>query len=190
MIDISSINLDELEYEAKFENGVLVYYVNGLRIDKYDLIVAAALANNTEYAEEILEVTDRLFGRYTDDANYNVLRQVVFENVMFEEMLKDEIYYQNIFKSHIKEILGEKYTLVSIKSDGRNIPDAWVSNDIENMPVEMKVGSFNKRALQQLQRYLEKYSCNKGIAIGKEPSIEIPSNIQFINISEVKKFDY
>ena len=189
MIDISNINLDELEYETKFERGVLVYYVNGLRIDKYDLIVAAAMAHNTEYAEEILEVADRLFGRYTDDINYNVLRQTVYENIIYEEIFKDELYYQSVFKSHVKEILGEEYNIVDIKSDGRNIPDAWVSNGTENIPVEMKIGTFNKKALSQLQRYLNKYKCNKGIAIGKEPSVEIPNNIQFIDISEVKKFD-
>lgn len=189
MIDISNVNLDEIEYETKFEHGVLVYYVNGLRIDKYDLIVAAAMAKSTQYAEDILEVVDRLFGRYTDDFNYNVLRQTVYENIMFEKSLKDELYYQSVFKSHVKEILGEEYNIIDIKSDGRNIPDAWVSNGIENIPVEMKIGTFDKKALSQLQRYLNKYNCEKGIAIGKEPSIEIPNNIQFVNISEVKKFD-
>ena len=93
------------------------------------------MAHNTEYAEEILEVADRLFGRYTDDINYNVLRQTVYENIIYEEIFKDELYYQSVFKSHVKEILGEEYSIVDIKSDGRNIPDAWVSNGTENIPV-------------------------------------------------------
>ena len=166
-----------------------MYYVNGLRIDKYDLIVAAAMADNIKYAEEILEVADRLFGRFTDDINYNVLRQTVCENIIYKEIFKDELYYQSIFKSHVKEILGEEYNIVDIKSDGRNIPDAWVSDGIENIPVEMKIGTFNKKALIQLQRYLNKYKCNKGIAIGRELSVEMPNNIQFVDISEVKKFN-
>lgn len=189
MIDISNINLDEIEYETKFERGILVYYVNGLRIDKYDFIVAAAMANNTDYAQEILKVADRLFGRYTDDMNYNILRQTVYENIIYKDIFKDELYYQSIFKSHVKEILGEEYSVVDIKSDGRNIPDAWVSDGIANIPVEMKKGTFNKKALLQLQRYLNKYKCNKGIAIGRDSSVEIPDNIQFVDISEVKKFD-
>ena len=50
MIDISNVNLDEIEYETKFERGVLVYYVNGLRIDKYDLIVAAAMSEEKTHS--------------------------------------------------------------------------------------------------------------------------------------------
>lgn len=179
MIDISNINLDELEYETKFENGILVYYVNGLRIDKYDLLVAAALTDNTEYAEDILEVTDRLFGRYTDDFNYDILREVVYENIILKEMRKDELYYQEIFKSNVKEILGDSYHLIDIKSDSRNFPDAWITDGFRNIPIEMKVGTFNKKALIQLQRYLEKYNCDKGIAIGKELSVELPSATVF-----------
>ena len=90
------------------------------------------------------------------------------------------------FKKVVK--FGEEYSIVDIKSDGRNIPDAWVSDGIENIPVEMKIGAFNKKALSQLQRYLNKYKCHKGIAIGEEPSVKY-NNIQFIDISEVKKFD-
>lgn len=189
MIDISHVNLDEVEYETKFERGALVYYVNGLRIDKYDLLVAATMAHSTQYTKEILEVTDRLFGRYTDDINYNVLRQTVYENIMYKEIFKDELYYQSVFKSHVKQILGEEYSIVDIKSDGENIPDAWVTDGSKTIPVEMKVGAFNKKALLQIQRYLEKYNCNQGIAIGNELSVVLPNNIQFINISKVKKFD-
>ena len=104
-----------------------------------------------------------------------------------------EIYYLRYLHDESNhdaymEIFNVK-DIVDIKSDGRNIPDAWVSNGTENIPVEMKKGTFNKKALSQLQRYLSKYKCNKGIAIGRDLSVEIPDNIQFIDISEVKKFD-
>lgn len=189
MIDISNIDIENLQYETKVENGVLYYYINGLKIDKYDLLAAATNELSLEKALEIIDVADHLFGMSQNDYTYFSLRNCVYENIMWDKSLRTELYYQGVFKKHIKEILGNGYELIKKTSDNRNIPDAWVTHNGEIIPVEMKIGSFDGKALKQLFRYMNKYDTKKGIAIGNELVVEIPNNIQFISIDTVKYFD-
>ena len=189
MINISNIDIENLQYETKVENGVLYYYVNSIKIDKYDLLAAASNESSLERALEIIEVADHLFGVSPTDYTYFSLRNCVYENIMWEKSSRTELYYQDVFKKHIKEILGNNYELVKKTSDNRNIPDAWVSCNNEIIPVEMKIGNFDGKALKQLLRYMNKYDTKNGIAIGRQLAIEIPSNIQFIPIDVVKSFD-
>ena len=189
MIDISDIDIENLQYETKIENGILYYYINGIKIDKFDLLAAATNELSLERAIEIINVADHLFGVSPTDYTYFSLRNCVYENIMWEKSSKTELYYQCVFKSHIKEILGNEYELINKTSDNKNIPDAWVSCNNKVIPVEMKVGDFDSKALKQLLRYMDKYNSNNGIAIGKNLTTETPNNIQFISIDIVKSFD-
>lgn len=189
MIDISNINLENLQYETKMENGTLYYYINGIKIDKYDLLAAATNELSLERSLEIIDVADHLFGISPIDYTYFSLRNCVYENIMWEKSSRTELYYQGVFKKHVKEILGNDYELIKKTSDNKNIPDAWVNYNGEMIPVEMKIGDFDDKALRQLFRYIDKYDAKKGIAIGGKLLVEIPENIQFISLSVVKSFD-
>ena len=188
MIDISNIDIDNLKYEIKIENNILYYYINDIKIDKYDLLAAASNESSIERALEIIEVADYLYGEI-NDYTYSSLRNCVYENIMWERVSKTELYYQSIFKNHIKDILGDDYNLVEKTSDNKNIPDAWVSFNNEIVPVEMKICNFDSKALKQLQRYISKYNVKYGIAIGNKLTVDLPTNIHFIPLSIIKNFD-
>lgn len=52
----------------------------------------------------------------------------------------------------------------------------------DGYPIEVKVGNFNKAALIQLERYIDKLNASHGIACGKKLSVPLPTNISFIQI--------
>lgn len=189
MIDISSIDLKSLQHEIKITSDGLYHYVNGVKIDKYDLLAAASNELSVEGALEIIEIADYLYGTSNEDYTYFSLRNCVYENIMWEKSSRTELYYQSVFKSHIKEILGDDYELIKKTSDNKNIPDAWVCYNNKMIPVEMKIGNFDDKALKQLFRYMNKYNANDGIAIGDKLTVELPNNIRFIPISIVKNLD-
>lgn len=53
------------------------------------------------------------------------------------------------------------------------------------IPVEFKLREFNNSALTQLNRYINFYNCEYGIAIGSELTIELLNNIWFISLSDI-----
>ena len=56
----------------------------------------------------------------------------------------------------------------------------------EDVPVEMKLGTFNKKALTQLQRYISHYGSLSGIAVGESLKVVLPDNITFISIDRLE----
>lgn len=63
-------------------------------------------------------------------------------------------------------------------------PDAWVLLEGKEVPVEMKLGDFNYKALKQLRRYIDAYNCDKGIAVANDLTIDLPENIMFFHKDE------
>ena len=84
------------------------------------------------------------------------------------------------FKEKYKSKLGNNYQIVKRVTDGKNIPDFWVFNGTDAVPVECKLHSFDKNALKQLQRYMTVYNCQTGIAVGSSLTVELPETIIFI----------
>ena len=101
MIDISDIDIENLQYETKIENGILYYYINGIKIDKFDLLAAATNELSLERAIEIINVADHLFGVSPTDYTYFSLRNCVYENIMWEKSSKTELYYQSSYTHKI-----------------------------------------------------------------------------------------
>lgn len=84
------------------------------------------------------------------------------------------------FRDNYKTILGDAFTIVRKKNDPKHIPDFWVQNNTEEIPVECKLYEFTSQGLRQLQRYMNYYNAEHGIAVGSECRCELPSNITFI----------
>ena len=166
--------------------------VDKLPFRRYDLLgFACKLIDNNKLdeAESLLKMTQGMYENKIGSETFNRICDALYDLVLYEEMQKDEIYYQNVFKSHCKEILGNGYNLYDMKILKPKRPDAWVEYNGIIIPVEMKIGKFNKTALGQLQGYMELYKCDYGIAIGLKSSVCFPSNIKFVDLSEVKKYD-
>lgn len=113
----------------------------------------------------------------------------------FLDSLPDEMAIHEWFKKNFKKHLGEGYKIVKLKNDPKHIPDFWLEKEKINIPVEIKKGDFNLKHLNQLQRYMNVYGCENGIAVGKSLACVLPPNIKFVTydseeiVNELKKGD-
>lgn len=98
----------------------------------------------------------------------------------------NEEYYNDLFNRIVEKILPG-VTLIEKKNHPKHIPDAWLSIDNEDVPVEIKKGSFNDSALKQLLRYITVYGCNKGVAVGEKLTVELPENIMWISTATLEE---
>ena len=188
-------SITEKNYELKHEVIPVMeemFTINGLPFRKYDLLsIVCKLIdeNKLEDAENLLKMTEGLYANKSGSTSFNRIAEALHDLILYEDIKKDEIYYQGVFKSHCKEILGEGYEIYNKKDLLSKRPDAWISYKDKIMPVEMKMGIFNHSALKQLQDYMNMYGCSYGIAIGSKTTVEIPDNITFIKMEEVKRYD-
>lgn len=166
--------------------------IDGLPFRKYDLLgIACKLIdnNNLDEAENLLKMVEGMYSNKFDSETFNRICSSLYDLIIYEENKKDELYYQEIFKAHCKEILGDDYNIYDMKKLQPKRPDAWVKYNEIIMPVEMKMGNFNYSALKQLQEYMKLYKCLYGIAIGSKTTIDLPDNIKFVEIERVKQYD-
>ena len=195
-IEIEAFVNSIMEKKYDFKHEVIpvmeeMFIINGLPFRRYDLLsIVCRLIdeNKLNDAENLLRMTEGLYGNKMD-TSFNRISEALYDLILYEDMKKDEIYYQEIFKKHCKEILGEGYELYDKKDLLSRRPDAWVSYEGKIIPVEMKKGIFNCSALKQLQDYMTMYDCSYGIAIGHKTTVEITDNITFIKMEDVKRYD-
>jgi len=102
----------------------------------------------------------------------------------FSDSLPNERDIHKWFKNNFKKHLGDSYKIVKLKNDPKHIPDFWLEKESVNIPVEIKLGDFNLRHLDQLQRYMNVYGCQNGIAVGKSLACVLPSNVKFVTYEE------
>ena len=132
-------------------------------------------------------------------SEFNDLRTVIFsldvtgkeplwktmEFLMFPVRLEKLLSERDCEKLVLKEYQRVKGERIFNKwrrvSGGSNhIPDGWVIRNDEYWPVEIKRETFDKRALAQLNRYIEEFSAPGGIAIADTLTVDLPPNIEFI----------
>ncbi|MGI2329697.1 hypothetical protein [Planococcus sp. YIM B11945] len=92
------------------------------------------------------------------------------------------------FSKNYKHLLPESYELTYRSNDPKHIPDFWLKKSETFIPVEIKLKAFTASSLKQLQRYMDFYKCDEGIAVGEKVTCDLPENILFIsfNNSEVE----
>lgn len=168
--------IDENGNEYEFTDEGLNYA--GQYLSKYQILAGALLLDDYEYAKTMLDTAENFRG---EDMCFDELFFAVewtFIDKFDRGTGPSELKIQAIFKEKFKDIIVDK------KHDGKNIPDAWVMEDGVLKPVEVKRDKFNSKALKQLKRYMNVYGCEQGIAVGKECTVTLPSNIRFIAVSE------
>lgn len=170
-----------------FEDKPAYLIINGSKIDRFRLLAMADKANNEKTAWEFMKIASKLF-HPQDDETFNTLYGCVALNIAFS-FAKDEYYIHSIFKKNIKKLLGNDAEIVRVKNNPKHIPDAWVKQNNEMIPVEMKFNEFGLKALNQLTRYMDFYKTNKGIAVGLKLAVILPANITFIPIKQIEKIE-
>lgn len=163
-------------------DGQTEYLVNGTIIDRFKLLALAVEAETKEEAWEILHIASKLF-HPLDDPYFNSLYGASAMEVTRSHR-KNEFTYQDMFKKNYSKI--GKGKVVNLKTDGHNIPDAWVRRGDCILPVEVKLKGFDDKALKQLERYMKVYKCEKGIAVGRTLNVKLPQNIEFVFLSELE----
>lgn len=163
-------------------NGKKEILINGNILDRFGLLALAHDDENEENAWRLMGFTSKLFHPLDDWVFNDIYGCVAFD--IARKFDKNEFYYQQLFSDEFPKI--RKGKLVDVKSDGKNIPDRWVDVGGELIPVEVKYGTFDAKALKQLLRYIKAYSCNRGIAVAQNVTVELPRNIEFISIDELK----
>lgn len=143
--------------------------------DKYQII---------EITKGILEIARNL-ARFS--SNNTKCFYMMYVDVL-HDLVKDqrEHKYQQLFKQNGPTICGGKISYHP-HQNCHHIPDAWIEKDEEYIPVEVKLGDFNKSALEQLRRYMKTYKCEHGIAVGRKCTVSLDDNIQFISLKTLEK---
>ena len=166
-------------------NDRVKYYLDGKYVDKYMLLAAAYIGDNEDESWEILNAARRVFYPQKDYI-FNALYTAVAFGVA-QKFQRNEFYYHNLFIQNFSKIRNGK--VVSYLNDNKNIPDVWVEYKNNETPVEIKLHNFNKKALNQLLRYMDCYKAPNGIAVGEKLTVDLPSNVEFISLEELENAD-
>lgn len=124
----------------------------------------------------------KLFKQHRAYFLYQLSLEMITHNLIESQRIMELDVYK-WFDNHYKDVLGDEYSLITVKNDPKNIPDRWLSYKGEHIPVECKRGSFDSKALAQLERYMDFYMSRQGVAVGKDCTCDLPKNITFIRHS-------
>lgn len=114
---------------------------------------------------------------------YDLLRTAVV-HLIIDAFQKDEFYYHGLFNKYAHLVIPG-CEVVERTSDGKNIPDSWIFLDGKYMPVEVKLHKFDKKAKNQLERYMRVYNTLMGVAVARELTVSLPDNIVFVGLEEL-----
>lgn len=173
---IGNVIKDGMSVTITREHGYLECYLDGEKLDRFEMLSASLNCDDKKTAFEILNFASILFHPRGDYVFNTLYGAVAFE--IARKFEKDELYFQRLFKEKCSSLgLGE---IVPHKDNQKHIPDAWINRNGELIPVEVKVSDFNKKALKQLNRYMDVYNTRHGIAVARSLAVELPDNIEFI----------
>lgn len=187
MNNLTIFRFENQQVRTVLQNGMVKhFYFNGQKMDRFDLLAAAVtLANRDEKAAwEIMNLASKLF-HVQDDVTFNTLYRAAALEIT-RSTTKNEGDIHALFNKHVVKLLGEKAEIIKKHHHQKHQPDSWVRINGEDVPVEMKLGVFDKKALAQLQRYMRHYGSLNGIAVGRSLKATLPDNITFISIDRLE----
>ena len=186
---LSGDNIPKIRFE-KNDLSENICFLNGLMVTKFELLALALKLEGKSYeiAFKLVSLSLNLYENDSDET-FLLISEAVKCYICYENIRKDELFYQEVFKKNCKKILGAEYEYYDRKDLFLKRPDGWVKRNQDIIPVEMKLGNFDQSALKQLNGYMKLYKSDYGIAIGKEQTVELPCNIKFLNIDEIKKYE-
>lgn len=169
------------------EKGYPKYLMlDNAKMDKFELLaLAVKVAQKDErQAWGLMQLASQLFHPQNDwvfDTLYDSVAMDITRKKMYES---SEYWLHGYFKKNVKSILGDHVDLVDGPKHQNHQPDAWIKIKGELIPVEIKRGNFNQKALNQLMRYIKAFEAKRGIAIARELTTELPANIIFVSCAD------
>lgn len=162
------------------------FYINNKEVDRFELLECALFTDSQREAFAIMSLASLIFGSLGDTA-FNSLYNATYAELIRNHS-ENEFCYHKLFKEHISELINGA-EITNVKTINKNYPDAWVRLGGLNIPVEIKKNRFDASALKQLTRYINTYGSSYGIAVASSLNVELPSNITFISVSEMKALE-
>lgn len=161
--------------------------VQGVAFDRFGLLSAAVRAGrkNSKAAWEIMHVASCLFHPQNDPVFNNLYAAAALHITWTGNVTEASLYPK--FNEAIVALSEGKAVPIKVAMDQGHRPDSWVRMHGENIPVEIKLGSFDHKACRQLRRYMAFYGSSKGIAVGAQLTTCLPDSITFISIDEMEK---
>lgn len=108
----------------------------------------------------------------------------LFSHMMLAEVAIEpkynESFYVEMFNKWCHKTMDD-CEVVDGHRNIHNIPDSWVRINGVEIPVEVKLGKFNKSAMMQLNRYMREFNCKYGVAVGRCATVDIPENVFFVS---------
>jgi hypothetical protein len=160
----------------------------------------ANLANFVRVAERLNEIVEESYNdslkarRLIEEVNKMdtpaellYLKDAVLTHLFWAKSTtcKTEMKIRNAFYENLSEYLpGAK--VFDMKSDGKNIPDGFITIENEIYAVEVKRDKFDWSALVQLKRYMKIYNC-PGIAVAPKLCCDLPKSVTFVEVTHKPK---
>lgn len=191
---VSAWNRRSLTIDSQPESSILTAEVGYIPLDKQFQIIGmgayllASITDNTDHNGNIKKI-HHVMRNFTGVRGHIMdLLEVDFtlQEAMFRSIFREnEFTIQTMFNSYAGRVIpGAK--VVKRKNEHHNMPDSWIEIDGEEIPVEVKYGNFNERAMDQLNRYVRAYSCKRGVAVGRALKTELPEGYIFVSIDELR----
>lgn len=186
----SAWNRRSLTIDSPPESSILTAEVGYIPLDKQFQIIGmvsyllASITDNMDRNGNIKKIHQVM-------RNFSYVRGHIMDLLEADFTLQEAMFRENeftiqaLFNSYADCVIpGAK--VVKKKNDRHNVPDSWIELDGEEIPVEVKYGNFNKRAMDQLNRYVNAYSCKRGVAVGRALTTEFPEGYIFVSIEELE----
>ena len=168
-------NFGDLDIETQFQ---------ALGEGAYLLALAIAEEDNN-VSEKFFNLAANLFrSPIKCDYFWELYHAARIEKAYRSQIKMGEFVLQTKFKECAKKII-DGAEIVSGPSTVKNRPDAWVKIFGDMIPVEVKRGEFNKKALDQLNRYVSAFGSKYGVAVGEKLTCKLPENYIFVSKDEI-----
>ncbi len=174
-----------LNIKIEYKNGkpeTLV--IDDVRFNRFDLLAFATRTDDKKLAWAILKTASQLF-HWQDDQTFNALYGSVAMEVT-RDFQNNEFRIHQRFNEQVTRLFGNNAKVITKINYIHHQPDSWICINNEEIPVEMKLKKFDKRALSQLLRYMKHYNSSKGIAVGSKLDVDLPENITFISTDQLR----
>jgi hypothetical protein len=175
---------DQIKVSIEYKDNMAI----GITVDNrfytpYEMLAIASKASvdDSEFAEELMHILSvTFFAKHS--RSFDELFHCVHTTICVNDKRKQyESSYLSYFKKHLDELVCPNAISIKKKNNGKDIPDAWVSIDGKEYPVEIKRWRCGKMALDQIKRYIDAYNAPGGFVIAESLITELPDNVTFIS---------
>jgi len=178
-------NFGEVRVKEKDNGNIHSLIIGDQEVDRYKMLaVASKLASeDKEKAWNIMKIASILF-HPQDDWVFNELYSCTAMDIT-RVTSQNEFNLHSEFNKKINKLF-DNAELLDKKNNAHHQPDSWIKIKDKEIPVEMKLDSFDTKALDQLLRYMNFYKTEMGIAVGSDLKVDLPKNIIFISKDEIE----